>query len=61
MENRHVMENKAANNSNKPVELRIPFLSGRPERTTIISEDEILNLRINLNITKSVTEFLELN
>jgi len=36
----------------------IPFLGGRPERETIICEDDIMNLRINLNITNSVEEFL---
>jgi hypothetical protein len=39
---------------------RIPFLSGRPERETIISVDEIINLTITLNVTKSVDEFLKL-
>jgi hypothetical protein len=36
----------------------IPFLGGRPERTNIISVDEILDLKINLNITKTMDEFL---
>jgi hypothetical protein len=37
----------------------IPFLGGRPERTTIISRDEIINLAIFLNTTSTVSEFLE--
>ena len=37
----------------------IPFLGGRPERTTIISRDEITNLAIILNTTATVSEFLE--
>ena len=37
----------------------IPFLGGRPKRTTVISVDDILNLRILLNTTKSVEEFLK--
>ena len=36
----------------------IPFLGGRPGRTTVISKDEILDLRILLNTTGSVEEFL---
>ncbi|NLD92917.1 MAG: hypothetical protein GX639_09640 [Fibrobacter sp.] len=43
-----------------PAKTRIPFLSGRPERETIISVDEITDLTIVLNITKSVDEFLKL-
>ncbi len=31
---------------------------GKPKRTNILSKDEILNLRITLNTTKSVKEFL---
>lgn len=38
----------------------IPFLGGRPNRTTVISEDDIVNLRINLNIARNVDEFVAL-
>lgn len=38
----------------------IPFLGGRPKRNNIITKDEILDLKILLNTTKSVEEFLEL-
>jgi hypothetical protein len=38
----------------------IPFLSGRPDRTTVINNDDILNLRISLNTTNSVDELLAL-
>ena len=37
----------------------IPFLQGRPERPTIISEDEILNLKIALNQNLRFDEFLK--
>lgn len=37
----------------------IPFLGGRPKRNKIISKDEILDLRILLNTTNDVEEFLE--
>lgn len=38
----------------------IPFLGGRPDRDTVINDDDIANLKINLNVTKSVDEFIEL-
>ncbi|MGA2507662.1 MAG: hypothetical protein ABSF80_09320 [Chitinispirillaceae bacterium] len=37
----------------------IPFLGGRPARITIISLDDIVNLKINLNTSKSVEEFIK--
>lgn len=40
-------------------EVRIPILSGRPDRDTIISIDDIMNLVILLNTTDSVSGFLE--
>jgi hypothetical protein len=36
----------------------IPFLGGRPERLTAIRADDIVNLKIILNTTESVEEFL---
>jgi hypothetical protein len=36
----------------------IPFLGGRPTRTTVISADDILNLTIALNTTQSVESFV---
>ena len=39
--------------------LKIKVLSKRPIRDTVISKDEIINLVIILNTTKSVKEFLE--
>lgn len=36
----------------------IPFLKGRPERITVISLDDICNLRIALNTSDSIEEFL---
>ena len=32
---------------------------GRPERSTVVSKDEIVDLSILLNTTKSVEEFLQ--
>jgi hypothetical protein len=37
----------------------IPFLEGRPNRDTVISSDDILNLKIALNQSSSFKEFLE--
>ena len=37
----------------------IPFLGGRPERSVIINPDDIMNLKINLNTTDSVEQFLK--
>ncbi|MBN1127561.1 MAG: hypothetical protein JXA71_01140 [Chitinispirillaceae bacterium] len=37
----------------------IPFLGGRPDRTTIICSDDIMNLTITLNTTVSVDAFLK--
>lgn len=36
----------------------IPFLAGRPNRETIINNDDIMNLRITLETTKDVKEFI---
>jgi hypothetical protein len=38
----------------------IPFLGGRPDRTTVISLDDITDLVITLNVTNSVEEFLSI-
>lgn len=37
----------------------IPFLDGRPERTVSISDDDLLNLIIALNVSRSLEEFFE--
>jgi len=37
----------------------IPFLGGRPVRETVISEDDITNLIIAVNTSKSLEVFLE--
>jgi hypothetical protein len=36
----------------------IPYLGGRPDRHTVIREDDVVNLKINLNTTASVEEFI---
>lgn len=37
----------------------IPMFKGRPERETIISEDDILNIKITLEAFKDVSEFIK--
>jgi hypothetical protein len=37
----------------------IPFLSGRPERESIIGKDDVMNLEITLHTSRSVEEFLK--
>jgi hypothetical protein len=37
----------------------IPFLSGRPNRETIIGKDDLMNMAIALNTTDSVEEFVK--
>ncbi|NLG16513.1 MAG: hypothetical protein GX556_04165 [Fibrobacter sp.] len=39
----------------------IPFLQGRPERKQPINEEDILNLKINLNVARTLNEFLEIS
>lgn len=36
----------------------IPFLTGRPQRTYVIGADDIINLQIALNTSKTLEEFL---
>lgn len=40
-------------------EERIPFLEGRPEREADIGSDDVTDLKIVLNTTRSLEEFLE--
>ena len=37
----------------------IPYLGGRPERGTIIGKHDVIDLKIALNITADVNEFVE--
>ncbi|MBN1576915.1 MAG: hypothetical protein JW913_10200 [Chitinispirillaceae bacterium] len=37
----------------------IPFLGGRPQRTTIINHDDCINLTILLNTTTTVDDLLK--
>lgn len=48
-ENREYQEDRARN--------EIDFLSGRPERNTVIGSDDITNLQIALNTATTIDEF----
>ena len=37
----------------------IPFLEGRPERTVVIRNEDIINLKIALHTSKSFDDFLK--
>jgi hypothetical protein len=37
----------------------IPFLSGRPNRETVIGKDDLMNLAIVLNTAMTVEEFIK--
>jgi hypothetical protein len=37
----------------------IPFLSGRPNRETVIGKDDMMNLAIVLNTTNTIEEFIK--
>jgi hypothetical protein len=41
------------------VKRHIPFLEGRPRRATPIDRDDVLNLEIALNTSKTVEELLK--
>jgi hypothetical protein len=36
----------------------IPFLEGRPKRSTVIQSDDLLNLKILLNTSRTFEEFI---
>jgi hypothetical protein len=37
----------------------IPFLGGRPDREKVIGLDDVLNVRINLNVAMTVEDFIK--
>lgn len=38
----------------------IPFLGGRPDREKVIRLDDVLDVKINLNLTDTVEEFIKI-
>ena len=58
-EKQHEEAMRLVKGATKPVaHVAIPFGAGRPERGTIISTDEIINLRIAIETIESLDEFL---
>ncbi len=39
----------------------IPFLAGRPPREKVISADDIINLKINIDTCNTVEDFLKMS
>jgi hypothetical protein len=37
----------------------IPFLGGRPKREKVIGLDDVLNLKIKINVEETVEEFIK--
>jgi hypothetical protein len=58
MEEEHLRREDGASPKGVAFRKRIPFLGGRPDRDQPISEDDITNLRIALNTTRSVAALL---
>jgi hypothetical protein len=59
MPKRNVIDKRKINLKEIMNEDYIPFLGGRPKRTKVISDDEVLNLSIALNTSKNLEELLE--
>jgi hypothetical protein len=38
----------------------IPFLGGRPDREKVIRLDDVLDVKINLNLTDTVEDFIKI-
>jgi hypothetical protein len=38
----------------------IPFLGGRPDREKVIRIDDVLDLKINLNLAETVEDFIKI-
>ena len=58
MEKKHVVDKRSIKLEDVLKADYIPFLSGRPERETVIGKEDLMNLEIVLNTTKTVEEFI---
>jgi hypothetical protein len=58
MENKNVIDKRQIRLEDVMKPDYIPFLGGRPERFAVIRADDIVNLKIILNTTDSVEEFI---
>jgi hypothetical protein len=57
MEKKHVIDKRSIKLEHVLKPDYLPFGSGRPEREKVIGNDDLMNLEIILNTTKSVEEF----
>jgi hypothetical protein len=60
MEKKNVIDKRFIKLENVMKKGFIPFLGGRPERETVIGQEDIVNLSIVLNTTNSVEEFIKI-
>jgi hypothetical protein len=60
MEKKKVIDKRTIKLENVLKKDFIPFLGGRPKRTTVINKEDIINLKIALNVSKNVEEFLKM-
>ena len=58
MDKKHVVDRRSIKLEDILKADYIPFLSGRPERETVIAKEDLMNLEIVLNTTKTVEEFI---
>jgi hypothetical protein len=58
MERSEILEKRPELLNGNSSTVHIPFLGGRPQRETVISRDEILNLTIILHTTVTIEDFL---
>jgi hypothetical protein len=58
MENLHITDKRKVKLEEINAPGYIPFMGGRPDRERVIKNDDIIDLEILLNTTKSVDELL---
>jgi hypothetical protein len=59
MEKKKIVDKRAVRLEDMQKSDYIPFLGGRPKRKTVISADDILNMKILAHTTKTVEEFVK--
>lgn len=59
MRRRHVVDKRSVKLENVAREDYIPFMGGKPDRNTVIDNEDLTNLVIALNTSKSLEEFIE--
>jgi hypothetical protein len=59
MGDKNILEKRADQFGNPVKPGSIPFLTGRPDREKVIAADDLLDLRINLNTSTTVEDFLK--